>query len=102
MNPKAVQVHQPLGKALFDLGVERLGRVDQLRNQQGQDQHKHQQDAQQGKDKADDMEQFCARLLLESLGQTGQPLFNPIDRHMDENRQDGAHHNGADQEKDPV
>ena len=84
------------------MGVERLGRVDQLRDQQGQDQYKHQQDAQQGKDKADDMEQFCGRFLFESLGQTGQPLFNPVDRHMDKNRQDGAHHNGTDQQKYPT
>ena len=91
------EIGGPAGDVGFDLHIKAVEGLYQLRDQQGQSQHQHQSNTQQGDEKAEKMDGFSRGLLFRLAEQAFQPLFQPGHGHIDEKRQNTARQNGQHQ-----
>ena len=77
------EIGGPAGDVCFDLYIEAVKRLHQLRDQQCQRQHQHQHNTQQGDEEAQEMEYFIRGLFFGLAEQAFQPFFQPGHRHID-------------------
>ena len=77
------EIGGPAGDVCFDLYIETVKRLHQLRDQQCQRQHQHQHNTQQGDEEAQEMEYFIRGLFFGLAEQAFQPFFQPGHRHID-------------------
>ena len=92
-----VEVGRPAGDVGFNLQIQAVEGLHQLRDQQRQGQHQHQHHPQQGEQKAQQVERLARGLLSRFGKQPPQPLFQPGHGHAEEQRQNAARQNGQHQ-----
>ena len=91
------EIGGPAGDIGLDLQIEAVKRLHKLRDQQGERQHQHKNNAEQGDEKAEKMDGAARGLLFGPAEQASQPLFQSGHRHAEKKRQNAAGQNGQDQ-----